>query len=565
MIKYILKHKWYIIFLIALMILEPSINALLNFLLQNMFNSATIGTEKLLVLRFLILGFAIWISKRLIIFTTAVIKSKFICDAKQDIKHDIFCNTLNLNTSTVRARAGSGEYISVFTNDINILEQKYFEGLFNLISGIFALVILGTSFVMLNAKIAVAIISFGLITMFVPTAFANLLSTKNLFYSNTLSRFSQKTKEYFEAYATIKNYSIEGQIIYQFRGVNESTENAKFSYDASLALANNVGSMLSWFMQFMGIGLGLILVVNGEILIGTVISAQSFANDLASPLQGIVSSLNSLKSVKKIVAKFNKLSTKDSESDLDTLPSTKQPTSFDVKFEGLKIHTKENKIIDDVNFTFEEGKKYLIVGKNGAGKSSLFKALKKQLKITEGNIYIGDVSIFDLSNNDISNYVSYLNENVSLFSGTVKNNVTLSIDFSDEELDNAVKSAQMNLNVNREIKDCGTNISSGEQRRIEIARSILKNVKVLIFDEVVSTLDVVTAYEIEKMILGYSDKTVIFISHNFSGKLIREYDEILVMDDGKILSHGDFDYLYENCAYFKQICDIKIGNIIQNN
>ena len=135
------------------------------------------------------------------------------------------------------------------------------------------------------------------------------------------------------------------------------------------------------------------------------------------------------------------------------------------------------------------------------------------------------------------------------------------MEYSEEELQKAVENAQMNLNIDREINDCGTNISSGEQRRIEIARSILRNVKVLIFDEVVSTLDVVTAYEIEKMILEYSDKTVIFISHNFSGKLIKNYDEILVVGDGKIVNHGTFEHLYNTCEYFKEICDIKIGNL----
>lgn len=74
----------------------------------------------------------------------------------------------------------------------------------------------------------------------------------------------------------------------------------------------------------------------------------------------------------------------------------------------------------------------------------------------------------------------------------------------------------------------------------------------MIFDEVVSTLDIETAYEIEKMILDYSDKTVIFVSHNFSGKLIKTYDEILVMDGGKLLAHGTYDELYD-----KAVLDLK--------
>ena len=85
----------------------------------------------------------------------------------------------------------------------------------------------------------------------------------------------------------------------------------------------------------------------------------------------------------------------------------------------------------------------------------------------------------------------------------------------------------------------------------------------MIFDEVVSTLDIETAYEIEKMILEYSDKTVIFVSHNFSGKLIKEYDEILVMDSGKLLAHGTYDELIRDCEYFRRICEIKFGSIGQ--
>ena len=100
--------------------------------------------------------------------------------------------------------------------------------------------------------------------------------------------------------------------------------------------------------------------------------------------------------------------------------------------------------------------------------------------------------------------------------------------------------SQIKLDLERIINDEGRNISSGEQRRIEIARSLLSSVRMIIFDEVVSTLDIETAYEIEKMALNFKDETVVFISHNFSGKLIREYDDILVMQAGQLLTHGTF-------------------------
>lgn len=545
------------------MIAEPSINAWLNFWQQNLFNSATVGTDKVLILRLLIIGFAAWLSKRYVTYTSSVVKSRFVCNAREDIKHDVFLNMLQLNTSNMRERASSGEYLSVFVNDITILEQKYFDGLFGLIGGLFSLVILGMSFVALNTQLATAILAFGFITMFVPIAFANTLSSRNLKYSMKLSRFTQKLKEYFGAYSTIKNYSIEQSIANKFNEANVESENAKFEADTSMSLANNVGSMLSWFMQFMGVGLGLIYVIRGEILVGTVIAARSFASDLALPLQDIVTSLNSIRSVKKIVKKIDELSKTEpqgqEQNSADALTSVDEQPN--VLFEDLTVEVGGKHIIDHFSFTFKAGKKYLIVGKNGAGKSTMFKALKKQIQNTGGQIYIGDRPLSSIGNDELSHIVSYLSENVSLFSGLVRDNITLSRSDDPTRFESAIANAKVNVDLNREIVDGGINVSSGEQRRIEIARSLFNSVSILIFDEVVSTLDIETAYEIEKMILDYSDKTVIFVSHNFSGKLIKAYDEILVMDDGKLLAHGTYDELYDNCPYFKRICDIKFGDL----
>ena len=563
MYRYLLKHKWYIFFIIVLMIVEPSINAWLNFWQQKLFNSATVGTDKVLILRLLIIGFAAWISKRYVIYTSSVAKSRFVCNAREDIKHDVFLNMLQLNTSNMRERASSGEYLSVFVNDITILEQKYFDGLFGLIGGLFSLVILGVSFVALNIKLATAILAFGFITMFVPIAFANTLSSKNLKYSLKLSRFTQKLKEYFGAYSTIKNYSIEQSIASKFDEANIDSENAKFEADTSMSLANNVGSMLSWFMQFMGVGLGLIYVIRGEILVGTVIAARSFASDLASPLQDIVTSMNSIRSVKKIVKKIDELSKTESTDQEQNASNaiTSAKTKPNILFKDLTIEVEGKQIIDHFSFTFKAGKKYLIVGKNGAGKSTMFKALKKQIQNTGGQIYIGDRPLSSIDNRELSRIVSYLNENVSLFSGLVRDNITLSRTNNSSLFESAGAHAKVNVDLNREIVDGGINVSSGEQRRIEIARSLFDSVSVLVFDEVVSTLDIETAYEIEKMILDYRDKTIIFVSHNFSGKLIKAYDEILVMDNGKLLAHGAFDDLYRDCPYFKRICDIKFGDL----
>lgn len=566
MIKYLLKQKWYIGLILVLIIAEPTINSVLNFWLQGLFNTAEPGANKIVLLRLLTIGFLLWILKRLVSYASGLLKARFICNAKQDVKHKMFISLLGLETSNIAETASSGEYLSLFVNDINLIEQRFFNQIVSLISSVLSIVILGSSFIALNAKLAAAILLFGIVAMFVPVFFSKNLNEKNLKYSNMISKFTQKTKEFFTAYPTIKNYSIENEIIDKFNGINAESEDTKFEAEAALTLANNVGALLSWFMQFIGVGFGLMLVVKGEILVGTVIAAQSFASDLGLPLQNVIISINSIRSTKEIVKKVETIA--DSQvnrsvnakfNESQNINAVTLPETIDVFFEDLSLTLGGKTIIDHFSFKFENGKKYLIVGLNGSGKSSLFRALKKWFHNCTGTIRINETNIDSLSNSTLSTVVSYLNENVSLFSGSVKDNVSLFTDYSPVSFQKAIQAAQVRLDLEREINDEGRNISSGEQRRIEIARSLLRSARFLIFDEVVSTLDIETAYEIEKLALDFSDKTVVFISHNFSGKLIREYDEILVMDSGRLVAHGKYEELINTCDYFRRICEIKFG------
>lgn len=569
MLKQMFKYKWYLLVVLVLIIAEPTLNSVLNFLLQRMFNVATPGESIVELLRLLSAGFLLWMLKRIVIYSNGVIKARFICNSKRDVKHSLFVKMIGLDTANIADVASSGEYISIFTNDITILETRFYNQLLGLISGLFSLAILGTSFVALNVKLATPIIGFGIVSMFVPVIFSRRLNEKSLNYSNAISQFTQKIKEYMIAYPTIKNYSIESAINTKFDQENNKAEDAKFDADCTLTLADCVGQLLAWFMQLMGVGLGLAYVIKGEILVGTVIAAQGFASDLAGPLNNIIININSIRSVKNIVKKLETMASGGESGSLSassvleekTIEHMNEGNAFDVLFDNFSLAIGEKEIISHFTFLFETGKKYLVVGLNGSGKSTLFKALKKWYGANTENIRVNGNPVLNLSNETLSKCVSYLNENVSLFTGSVRDNITLFREYNPDIFNQAVDGAKVNLDLERIINDEGRNISSGEQRRIEIARSLLSSVRMIVFDEVVSTLDIETAYEIEKMALDFKDKTVVFISHNFSGKLIRDYDDILVMQDGQLLAHGIFDELIETCDYFRRICEIKFGKV----
>ena len=565
MLKHILRYKVILCIVFALILIEPTMTSQMMLWLQRIYNNVEFGMPKAEIVRLLFIGIFIWVGKRLLVFTISVLKSKLICSIKQDLKHELFVRIIGLNISNILQIASSGKYISTFTNDITIIEQRYFSNIISICSQIMNIFILGSTFMSMNRKLAWIMFFFGIFTMLIPAIFTNKIRKNILEYSDNNGELTQKLKEYLTSYSTIKNYSIEEIIVQKFDTANRKAEKSKFEYDCALSIAGSIGSLFTWFTKIAIIGGGLMMVANGEIMLGTVIAAQSFSDELSSPLQGIVENLNALKAVKSVVDKMkrmtdrgepNQFTDRISDSEIELLPN--------IRFQKVGIQVNGKKIVQDFTFEFQQGGKYLIIGKNGSGKSSIFKALKKQFASYEGEIFIGAHELRTIPNDELSKHIAYLNENVSVFSGSVLENVTMWRNIDQKKLNRAIQSAHIELDLQRTVSDGGYDLSSGEQRRLEIARSLIANTEYLVFDEVVSTLDIETAYEIEKMALEYQDKTVIFISHNFSGRLIRQYDEILVMKNGGIVAHGNYDTLMRESEYFRRICEIKFGSLSEH-
>lgn len=559
MIKKIFNYKLFLLLILILIVLEPSITSWLVIWLQDLYNNVSLGMPKSEIISLILLGVFVWMIKRVVVYLISIIKSYFICNLKIDIKNEMFKSIFNYNFSNLSRIAKSGEYISIFTNDISLIENKYFSNIISIFASSISILILSANFINMNIKLASIVIIFSLFAISIPLIFNKKLNDSSLIYSTSLSKFTQKIKEFIGFYPTIKNYSIENIINSKFKEINIESEKTKFYYDNSISIADCIGSLFTWFSGIMVIGCGLILYSKSEIGIGTIVAANAFTTELGNPLQSLVESFNSIKSINSIVNKIDNITNIDSEINDIEMNLSDNGKLYDIEFKDFCISGNSKYIIKDFNFTFKSGNKYLIIGENGAGKSSLFKALKHGFNKYSGEIKLGNVEINKLSTNKINEFVSYLNENVSIFSGSVEENIKLWRNISSDLYRKALYDTKIDFDNRKVIDENGNNISSGEQRKIEIARSLVLDSKIMIFDEVVSTLDIKTAYDIENMALGFKDKTIIFVSHNFSGKLIKKYDEILILNDGKLVDHGNFNYLIKNNSYFKEICEIKFG------
>ena len=500
--------------------------------------------------------FAGWIFNKILGFVNTLTQSDLMRRMNTEIKNDLFNGTINMSSYKYDTVA-DGEYIATFTNDMLIIEQKYFKNIIGLVSSALSIGIFAVSFFQLNPIIAGYTSIAAVLAILVPFCFSSYTNQSNLAYAREIGGFTQRLKALFSSFNTVKNYGIEEQCKRRFSTVNQMLEGKKFEAEFSIAYADHVGSFFAWFMRWVCIAACIILLMEGEITFGTILAAISFSGDLAAPIQDFVAAFNGVRSIRSIVKKNEERANNDENAVTENKGCALACES--IRYENVSLSIEDSPIINNFSYEFKKGKKYLLIGRNGCGKSTLCKLLKKTYHDYQGNIFIDDKNVADISYNQLSACVSYMNENVTILYDTIRENIILDREYEAGRLERAIELSKIEMDVERQIGDNGSKISSGEKRRIEIARTMLVDIPVLIMDEVISTLDIETAYEIEKLCLDIPDKTILFISHNFSMRLIERYDEILLIDKGTLIGVGTHKELLKNNARYRDLISIKTG------
>lgn len=556
------KRKQLLLILLPLLIVRPILSSWIGVKAGEFFDLAIYGTNFKNILWVFIVIFLAWIfNYSLIFYWTKLLKSFLVTRFRLDTKNEMFHSVMNVNSDNFNTME-PGDYIAAFSNDITLLETRYFQSVLELFEYIITIIIVGSVFFTIDSTLAGTVVCFGLLGSVISIILAKYTRSKNEKFIRSFYSFTQGIKELFSSFRTIKNYNITTQMQKRFEDMNNETENKKCEADFALEFVNAISAAFSGFLMFSVIGIGLVKVLQGDISMGIVITAYNFASDLSSPLQNCLHKVNEIRSVKTIVEKIDSFNDKAEATRKEFVTKEDYPQVIEkLSYKDVSFSIGEKQIINNFSFEFEKGKKYLIIGKNGAGKSTLFKLLKKSYDTYTGGIYINDTDIVEMSYEALSDCSSYLNEDVSVYSATVKENIELFREVDETQLSKAISVAQVKVDLDRKLKDNGSNISSGEKRRIEIARTLVKNTPIIVFDEVISTLDIETAYEIEKLALNL-DSTVIFISHNFSGKLVKDYDEILLLEAGSLIAHGSHEDLLGKSSDYKRIWSIKNGSVV---
>ena len=394
------------------------------------------------------------------------------------------------------------------------------------------------------------------------------INKRSTIFQQYLSKVSSFTQEIFSGIRVIKAYSLEKQ--HQNNMVELATESKKKSMDLAKiqALFGPLMIALIGISNLVVIYFGGLMYIHGSIKnIGVIAEFILYVNMLTWPVAslGWVSSMvQEAEASQKRINEFLKI-----EPEIHNKNQEKSIIEGAISFENVSYTYVDTliKALENVSFTVHKGETLAILGKTGSGKSTIISLISRLYDTTEGHITIDGKEISSLNLNDLRNSIGIVPQDAFLFSDTVKNNIKFGKEnATDEEVEAAAKSAVVHDNImgfNKQydtiLGERGITLSGGQKQRVSIARAIIKNPEILLFDDCLSAVDT----ETEEAILNNlqeicKDKTTIIVSHRVSSA--KNADRIIILDEGKILEQGSHNQLinlegYYAALYTKQLSE----------
>lgn len=309
--------------------------------------------------------------------------------------------------------------------------------------------------------------------------------------------------------------------------INKSSKELKLAFVKQSKLESNfymVNFGLNVFFQVLLVFVTGYLVIKDNLAIGSVAAVGMFANLVFDGMSQIGYKLSFIKSVNPIFSKFDKFISRCKKN----YPENAIPSqSIIFKINNLCFNFDDKQIFKDFNLTIHRGHKYLIHGKSGVGKSTLFKIITGQLKNYTGLVKYNGVDIKTIPVKQIFDDLTLIQQEPFIFSGTVKDNIVIDDIIDDNEIGKYLEKVGIPNHtefLNKEVGSQGENLSGGQKQRIAIARALYNNKNILLIDEGTSALDKESAESLESVLLNNKDLTILMISHNVSDNISKLFD-----------------------------------------
>ena len=493
---------------------------------------------------------------------TYFFRTKFSTKAVLQYRNFACAYLLNKKVADFYA-SNSSVYLSALSNDLMKIKGQFLDQIPIITQILFCGI--GAMIVMLRYNVFLACMScvLSLIPFFAALysgknmgRLEDCLSTKNAEYLAFLKDFSI-------GFTIIKSYKVEAIFSKLHAAVNEKTEETMLRRERCVEKVNYFAAISGYVTRLSILFLSAyIAFTRHSISIGTVIAFSQLIHYLIDPLSSLPSMLTEAKAAYRLTDKFwDTIKREDVPQNTPENNRVKEEQIAEMLHGELLFnhicfsYSEGKEVLKELNLQVKEGEKVVLIGTSGSGKSSILKILMGMERAQSGTIRIGGQDIVDLGEDRIFKEISYIQQEVFIFDGTIRENICLFQTYWEEELQSVIERAGLRNLVKEKGLDyrCGENgaaLSGGERQRISIARSLLRKTPILLADEITASLDKENSYLVLDTLLNIENTTEILVLHDLDSRILSRVDRISVLKNGKVEEEGNFTELLEKKGYF---------------
>jgi ATP-binding cassette subfamily B protein len=566
--KYFIKYKWRLLLGIFITVLSKilalqipkiigkSLNVVESYMKGDILDK-TIVKEQLLWNILLIVGVSIFAG-----FLTFVMRQMIIVTSRLiefDLKNEIYKQYQRLSINFYKKNR-TGDLMNRISEDVSKVRMYFGPAIMYSMNMIFLFIVGFTQMVKTDAILTLyTLIPFPVLSISI-FYISKVINKRSTIVQEYLSKLTTYNQEFFSGVNVVKSYGIEPMVIAGFDKLANKSKEKNISLYKIQALFFPLMILLIGISNLTVIYVGGKQYINGEIPIGVIAEFILYVNMLTWPVAVVGWVTSMVQQAEASQKRINEFLKEVPEIKNNSTKPFKLNGKIEFKNVSLTYDDTKIKALKNINFSITKGETIAILGKTGSGKSSIVNLVSRLYDVSSGTIRIDDIPIRDINLIDLRKGIGFVPQDPFLFSDSISNNIKFGFEeASKQEIISAATKAVVHQNIegfkdkyDTILGERGVTLSGGQKQRVSIARAIIKNPKILVFDDCLSAVDTETEERILANLESVSkDKTTLIISHRVSSA--KNADKIIVLDDGEIIQQGSHNQLINENGYYKEL------------
>ena len=559
--KYMKPYFWQCLVLVLAVGLQVFGTLMLPTMMADIVNNGINNNDTDYIFRTGIFMFLVTVVSALGTLVSSYFSTEVSAGISRDMKRDLFAKVLSFSI-TETEQFSTASLVTRTTNDVSQVQQTMVMCLSMLVRApLMAVGAVVQAFVVAPDMTWIIALAIGILLIFSIVIIGSVMP-KFAIFQKMMDRINLLTRENLTGVRVIRALNKEDYEEKKFKKANEELTKTDLSIVRIMQLQTPIMMLVFNMTSLFAIWVGVSRLSFDMSYLGKMIAFMQYATQVImsflflTMLFVLIPRANvSAKRINEVLVTKSKIVFPEKSLDMP-----KSKTSVEFRNVSFGYKTTDGKILDNINFIAEAGKTTAFIGSTGSGKSTLINLVPRFYDATEGQILINGVEIQNYSEADLINRIGLVPQKGYLFGGTVRSNILFGVkNGSDEQMKKAAEVAQaaefiekMPKKYDTEISEGGTNVSGGQRQRLSIARAVAKNPEIYVFDDAFSALDMKTDRNLRRALKKITEDSVVLVVAQRINT-IRDAEQIIVLEQGKIVGKGTHYELLKNCPVYLEI------------